>query len=615
MSTSLKPGPSWLRRAEAWLRDLNHQRLARRKLRKQRAVERAWLAADDAGRPEVVGALQQRLAAGGREVNLTLLLWPTASEASAYERLLRAPAASLHGNWELLCPHDQATATGDPRLVALDARAAAGPGWLDAALGRARGSHVVVVPRDWILAPHALALVAEAIHRFPRARLIYGDDDCIDARGRRHGPCMRCDWNQELLRSSPYIDGLVTVPRERLRGLSWSRIGSERAAWWSMLLQLTEGLAEDEVLHVPHVLGHRLGGPAATRSIARPDDDDVAAVQAHLDRRAPGALALRGAEGGLRVQYPLGDPPPLISLIVPTRNGLQLLRQCVRSIVDKTDYPRYEIVVVDNGSDDPATLQYLQAMPQDPRIRVLRDERPFNFSALNNAAARHCRGELLALVNNDVEVIGSGWLREMACLAVRPDVGAVGARLWFADGTLQHAGVVLGIGGVAGHVHRRLPRTHPGYHGRAKLTQEFSAVTAACLVLRKEVFDAVGGLDEANLAVDYNDIDFCLRIRRAGYRIIWTPHAELYHHESATRGQQRPTAQQQRYDREVAFMRTSWTPWLHNDPAYNPNLTLRGTNFELTDRPRVNLIEPWYRLPRPAAPLSGEGATPVDRAG
>ena len=195
---------------------------------------------------------------------------------------------------------------------------------------------------------------------------------------------------------------------------------------------------------------------------------------------------------------------------------------------------------------------------------------PFNFSALNNAAAGLCRGELLGLINNDIEVIDGGWLREMASLALRRDVGAVGARLWFADGTLQHAGVVLGIGGVAGHVHRQLPRTQPGYQGRARLTQEFSAVTAACMVLRREVFDAVGGLDETNLAVDYNDIDFCLRIRRAGYRVVWTPHAQLYHHESATRGRHRPGQQQQRYDREVAFMQSTWGPWLRKRSCVQP---------------------------------------------
>jgi len=247
-----------------------------------------------------------------------------------------------------------------------------------------------------------------------------------------------------------------------------------------------------------------------------------------------------------------------------------------------------------HGSDDAATLEYLQSLRGHPLVRVHRDERPFNFSALNNAAAGLCRGELLGLVNNDIEVIDGGWLREMAGLAQRRDVGAVGARLWFSNGTLQHAGVILGIGGVAGHVHRQLPRAAPGYQGRALLTQEFSAVTAACLLLRREVFEAVGGMDEAHLAVDYNDIDFCLRIRRSGLRVIWTPHAQLYHHESATRGTARSTAAEQRYQGEIGFMHKNWGPLLECDPAYNPNLALRGLDFALSATPRVSLETPWF---------------------
>jgi hypothetical protein len=240
-------------------------------------------------------------------------------------------------------------------------------------------------------------------------------------------------------------------------------------------------------------------------------------------------------------------------------------------------------------------------------VRVHRDDRPFNFSSLNNAAARLCRGELLGLVNNDIEVIDALWLDEMVGIALRADVGAVGARLWFADETLQHAGVILGIAGVAGHVHRQLPRGQPGYLGRALVAQEFSAVTAACLVLRKQVFDAVHGLDEQHLAVDYNDIDLCLRIRSAGYRIVWTPHAQLFHHESATRGLHRPAGQQQRYDREVQWMQTRWGATLQNDPAYNPNLSLQSTRFGLAPQPRVELASRWFDHSPP-----GTGPTPME---
>jgi GT2 family glycosyltransferase len=612
MNMASSGDPSWLQRIGAWLRRLNRKRLARRKLRKQRAIDRAWLRADDPRRSEVVHALQQRLVANGSQVKFSVIVWPNGDEPPQWHRALHVLTPSLHPNWELLCPRGGEPADStDARIRTFDAQGATGSDLLEIAWHSATGSHVVFMPSHWTPAPHALLLVAEAIGAFAQAQLVYGDDDCIDALGRRHSPCMRCDWNQELLRSSLYVDGLVAVRRDALRSLGTLKADTWRAAWWSLLLRLTERLQAHEVLHVPHVLGHQMSVTRRSHEPALASDAELAVVQAHLDRSAPGAVAHRGAEGGVHVGYPVPEPAPWVSLIVPTRNGLQLLRQCVQSIVDKTDYAHYEIVIVDNGSDDGATLEYLQHLRSDPRIRVHRDDRPFNFSALNNAAARICRGTLLGLINNDIEVIHGDWLREMVGLALRPDVGAVGARLWFADGTLQHAGVVLGIGGVAGHVHRQLPRSQPGYHGRARLTQEFSAVTAACLLLRREVFDRLGGLDEVNLAVDYNDIDFCLRIRRAGLRVIWTPHAQLYHHESATRGRQRPPTQQQRYDREVAFMRATWGPWLHNDPAYNPNLTLRGMQFELAEQPRVNLVEPWYRVSRPpvaAAPLDANAA-------
>jgi GT2 family glycosyltransferase len=587
--------PSWLQRASAWVHRVNRKRLARRRARKQRAIDRVWFHANDPHRPDVARALQQRLAACSSEVRFSVLLWPPGGDAHARQHALRDLAQSMHPHWELLWPRDGADdAAIDPHLRLFEAGGSTGPELLEAALLSATGTHLALLPHGWTVAPHALLLAAEAADRFAHARLIYGDDGRVGWHGQPHSPDLRCDWNRELLRSTPYIDGLVVVRRDAWQPVADLHALTPRAAWWALLLRWTEPLLPSDVLHIPHVLAHRV-----TREYLRPElpqasDTELAVVQAHLDRSAPGARAQRGSEGGVHVRYPVPEVPPRVSLIIPTRNGLQVLRQCIASIVDKTDYPNYELLIVDNASDDPATLEYLRSLAGRPRMRVVRDERPFNFSALNNAAARSCSGELLALVNNDIEVISGDWLREMVGLALRPDVGAVGARLWFPDETLQHAGVVLGIGGVAGHVHRQLPRGQPGYQGRACVTQEFSAVTAACMVLRKAVFDALGGLDENHLAVDYNDIDFCLRIRSAGYRVVWTPHAQLYHHESATRGQRRPPEQQQRYDSEVAFMQSTWGPWLHNDPAYNPNLNLRRTDFLLAEQPRVNLIEPWY---------------------
>ena len=274
-------------------------------------------------------------------------------------------------------------------------------------------------------------------------------------------------------------------------------------------------------------------------------------------------------------------------MIIPTRNGLQLTRQCIESIVEKTTYPDYEIIVIDNGSDDPDTLRYFETLKADDRIRVIRDERPFNYSALNNAGVKQAHGDIIGLLNNDLEVISPEWLTEMVSHALRPEVGAVGARLWYPDDTLQHGGVILGIGGWAGHAHKGFSKGSPGYVGRMSLISDFSAVTAACLVVQKKRFEAVGGLNETELQVACNDVDLCLRLREAGYRNVFTPYADLYHHESATRGFEDTPEKKARFEKERQYMIQRWGSVMSNDPAYNPNLTLDHEDFSLAWPPRV----------------------------
>jgi GT2 family glycosyltransferase len=279
-------------------------------------------------------------------------------------------------------------------------------------------------------------------------------------------------------------------------------------------------------------------------------------------------------------------PPPFVSLIIPTRNGVDLVRQCIESIVLETAYPHYEILLIDNGSDDPEALAYFEQLHAQPNITVIRDDRPFNYSALNNAAVASAHGDIIGLLNNDIEVMGGDWLDEMVSIALQPGVGAVGAKLLYPDLTVQHGGILLGVGGVAGHSHKHLPATAPGHGGRAQLLQSFSAVTAACLVVRKALYDEVGGLDEEHLGVAYNDVDFCLRLREAGYRSVWTPYPELLHHESASRGLDLSTESRDRLTRESAWMRQRWGALIANDPAYNPNLTLEFEDFGLAWPPR-----------------------------
>jgi GT2 family glycosyltransferase len=281
----------------------------------------------------------------------------------------------------------------------------------------------------------------------------------------------------------------------------------------------------------------------------------------------------------------------LVSIIIPTRNAHELTERCISSIRQLTSYPCYEIVLVDNGSDDIQSLAYIAELAKQEGVRVLRDEQPFNFSALNNSAVRLARGTVLALVNNDIEVLGADWLARMVSLALQPGAGAVGAKLLYPDGTIQHGGVIMGLGGLAAHAHKRLPRHARGYFGRAALAQNVSAVTAACLVVRKDLYERVGGLNERELAIAYNDIDFCLKLNQLGLRNIWTPFVEMVHDESATRGYETSPAKLERFSREKAYMLKSWRPEIERDPAYSPNLSLEGSDFGLAIPPRQSW--PW----------------------
>lgn len=314
----------------------------------------------------------------------------------------------------------------------------------------------------------------------------------------------------------------------------------------------------------------------------------MALTQHYLDEIArqtvrPGAQAVPGLlPGSVRVRWPIPEPAPLVSLLVPTRDGVAILRPCVDAILERTDYGHFELLILDNGSTCPETLGYMDEVEQrDTRVRVLRWNHPFNYSAINNFGARHARGEIIGLVNNDIEPIDAHWLTEMVAQACRPEIGCVGAKLYYPNDTVQHGGVILGLGSIAGHGHRFFQRDEAGFQGRLKVTQNLSAVTAACLLLRRSVFEEVGGLNESDLAVAYNDVDLCLKVREAGYRNLWTPHAELYHHESVSRGADDTPKKRARWLAECDYMRRTWGPHLDHDPAYNPNLTLVHEDFSL----------------------------------
>lgn len=459
----------------------------------------------------------------------------------------------------------------------------------NSALALARGEFVALLDHDDELRPHALLELAEAIAASPEAGLLYSDEDKIDADGRRFDPYFKPDWDPDLLRGQNYLCHLTTIRTELVREVGGFRKGFEGSQDHDLVLRCTERLRPDQVKHIPKVLYHWRAIPGST-ALTR-DAKDYAttagalAVAGHLDRCHAGARVEELSHGHYRVRWPLPEPAPKVSLVIPTRDKVELLRKCVESILARTRYPCFELVVVDNQSSDPQALSYLAELAQSERVKVLRYDAPFNYSAINNWAVEQCDGAIIGLVNNDIEAISEDWLKEMVSQAIRPEVGAVGAMLYYPNDTIQHAGVVLGVHGVAAHLYAGMPRGYPGHGGRARVAQTLSAVTGACLLVRRGVFEEVGGLDEA-LQVAFNDIDFCLRLRRAGYRNIWTPFAELYHHESASRGSEDTDEKKQRFMREVEMMEVRWGTLLPADPAYNVNLSLTSVCCGLSSPPR-----------------------------
>lgn len=465
----------------------------------------------------------------------------------------------------------------------------------NSALELAEGEFLCLLDHDDKLAPHALYLMASAIRAYPDKDLFYSDEDKIDAEGRRFEPYFKPDWNPDLFLSYNFFNHFGAFRTCLVRELGGFRVGYEGAEDYDLVLRAISRVGHAKIHHIPHVLYHWgvVPGSAAVSHAEKPYALPAAirAVSEHLADQHIYAEVTESSPGTgtLRVRYALPDPPPRVSIIIATRDGYALLRQCLDSIYSKTTYLNFEVLVVDNGSEDPLVLDYLQTLQASRGVRVLRDERPFNYPALNNAAARQAEGELLCLMNNDVEVISRDWLGEMASQALRPDIGIVGCRLWYPDDTLQHAGVILGLGGVAGHAHHRLDRTQRGYFSRAQLVQNYSAITSACAVVRASVFWEVGGFNE-RLAVAFNDTDLCVRIRNAGYRNLWTPYAELYHCESASRGYEDTREKKERFEREKAIMRQYHGDTLLNDPAYNPNLALERQDYTLAYPPRINVL-------------------------
>jgi glycosyltransferase involved in cell wall biosynthesis len=530
---------------------------------------------------------------------------------NAPRRYLRAALDSvvsqLYPNWELCIADDASTARHITALLAdyaardvrikIVSRPTNGgiSAATNSALELATGEFIAFLDHDDVLPPQALYMVAREIVCDPDLDLIYSDEDKISRWGRRYDPYFKSDWNLDLFRAQNMISHLGVYRAALVREVGGLRPEFDGSQDYDLALRIIERTRPQRIRHIPHILYHWRAAPgSAARSAGeKPHSAEAArrAVAGHLRRlRIDADVAFTPGSQFLQIAYPL-DCEPLVSIIIPTKDQRDLLSRCVSGILERTRYRNLQLLIVDNHSEEPATRAYLDDIAADPRVRVLRYDEPFNFSLLNNWAAKQADGEVLLFLNNDTEVIGAEWLQHMVANTCRPEVGGVGAKLIYPTGRVQHAGVILGMGGVGGHIHLGRQRDDPGYFSRAVLQQNLSAVTAACLAMRRSVFDEVGGFN-GDLRVAFNDVDLCLRIRERGYLIVWTPLAELYHHESATRGSDLLSVRHREFLQEIEYMQLRWGWALHRDPYFNPNLSLRNVSVSLAFPPPIG--KPWH---------------------
>ena len=458
----------------------------------------------------------------------------------------------------------------------------------NAALKMARGRYIVLMDHDDELTPNALHEMAKVIQD-QAAEFIYSDEDKLDEKGRFCEPHFKPDFSPEQLFSQNYISHLGVIKRslvEQVGGFTYGTDGAQDYDLYLKVLELTS-----KVVHIPAVLYHWRKVPGSTASFfsekSYAQDAGQVALQSAVKRRGLDAVVESGRfPGTYRVRYAI-QGEPLVSIVIPFKDKPELLDLCLGSIVEKSDYGNFEIIGVSNNSAEADTFEAMDRWTaNDSRIRFVEHNVPFNFSEVNNFAVReHAAGEHVILLNNDIEIVSPEWIEALLEFSQREDVGAVGGKLMYPDGRLQHAGIILGIGGVAGHSHKYFEGNDHGYFSRPHIIQNVSAVTAACLMVKRNAYLETGGLDEENLQVAFNDVDFCLRLREQGLLNVYTPYCEAIHHESISRGYEDTPEKQQRFRQEVLFMMDRHSDALERgDPYYSPNLTLEHENFMLSGR-------------------------------
>lgn len=443
------------------------------------------------------------------------------------------------------------------------------------------GNYIALLDHDDTLHPHALYEIVSFVNKNPDIDFIYSDEDKISVEGVQTDPYFKSDFNIDLFLSNNYLNHFSVFKTEIFKQAGKFRKGFEGSQDYDLFLRILS--ITKKFGHIPKVLYHWRKVPGSTadtyQSKSYPEKAALKALTEYIQREKIDGVIEKGFfPGCFRLKRTIKTKPK-VSIIIPFRDEVTMLKDCLKSIWLNTEYNNYEIILVNNQSTKEETLNYLNNIKT--QVTVLDYNQPFNYSAINNFAVKHAKGEVLLFLNNDIEAREKGWLEAMIEHIERPEIGAVGAKLSYPDNTLQHAGVVLGINGVAGHVHKHLPSISPGYFMRANAIQNLSACTAACLMVKKAVFEKIGGFNEKNLTIAFNDIDLCLEIRKLGYKITYTPYAHLTHYESKSRGFEDTPEKIKRFESEIKFMQQKWGETLFSDPYYNPNLTLNKEDFSL----------------------------------
>ena len=458
----------------------------------------------------------------------------------------------------------------------------------NAALAMARGEFVGLLDHDDLLAPDALYEMAARLEKDEGIDVFYTDEDKVTTDLSEHfQPHLKPDFNLDLLRSNNYICHFFVVRREIAERIGGFRPEFNGAQDYDFIFRCTE--EAEKIVHIPRILYHWRVHSASTAdnpaSKMYAYEAGKRAIEGNLERSGVrGVVSLRQDYGFYDVHYPV-EGEPLVSILIPNKDQKETLMHCIHSVLETSTWKNLEILIIENNSEQEETFACYRELEKDPRIRILTyPGKTFNYSAINNFGVQQAKGEYLLFLNNDIEVITPDWIEQMLGNCQRPEVGIVGAKLYYPDNTIQHAGIIIGIGGIAGHAFLGLARAKSGYLHKASLQMDYSAVTAACMMMKAEAFRKAGGFEE-KLTVAFNDVDLCLRTVEQGWLVVYDPHVEMYHYESKSRGAEDSEEKLRRFQQEIEFMRTRWIRLLKDgDPNYNPNLTLSKWNYSLRGR-------------------------------